>query len=350
VSVGELFANSDALRAYKAAGSPLGGHSQPVVADTVVRARDGKMYAVLNADQRKAYEGAMREAKAVPTLGTGVINPQRLDLFVQADRPQPVTLRSLVNVSQTGAPSVEYLYETSYTRAAAPVATSAAKPEAAAAYEIKTATVRTHAVWIPVTEQMLADAPNVVNLVNNRLLWDLDKLEDEQMVYGSGSGENFEGITNNAGVLAARVGGSDTNLDTIRRGITDVRKAGYEPNGVAIDPIDWEEIVLLKGTDDRYVWAVVTDDNGSRVWGLRVVETIAMEEVSANTTEERNILVGDWRRGATLWERSAAAIAVGYVNDDFIKNKRTIRAERRAAFAVTAPKAFRKIVTQAAVA
>jgi hypothetical protein len=39
---------------------------------------------------------------------------------------------------------------------------------------------------------------------------------------------------------------------------------------------------------------------------------------------------------------------VGYVDDDFRRNKRTIRAERRAAFAVTEPLAFRKIVTHVA--
>jgi HK97 family phage major capsid protein len=350
ISLGELFVNSEAFRAYKSAGMPMQRGSEPVVTDSVVRGKDGKVYAALTGDQRKAVESALRETKAVPTLGTGVIDPQRLDVFVQATRPAMLRIRDLVNVSRTGSNAVEYLYETSYTRAAAPVADAAAKPQAAAAYEIKTATVRTHAVWIPVTEQMLADAPQIINLVNNRLLYDLDKLEEEEMVYGSGSGQHFEGITNNAGVLAARTVGGDTNLDKIRRGITDVRRAGYEPNGVAIDPIDWEGIVLLKGSDDRYVWSVVTDDNGSRVWGLRVVETVGMEEVAGNTTEERNIVVGDWQRGATLWVRSDAAVQVGWQNDDFTKNLRTIRAERREAFAVTAPKAFRKVVAQAAVA
>jgi hypothetical protein len=55
-------------------------------------------------------------------------------------------------------------------------------------------------------------------------------------------------------------------------------------------------------------------------------------------------------RGATLWDRQQATVAVGWKDDDFIKNLRTIRAELRAAFAVRRPKAFIKITSQAAVA
>jgi HK97 family phage major capsid protein len=147
----------------------------------------------------------------------------------------------------------------------------------------------------------------------------------------------------------ARVEGGDTLIDTFRRMITDVRIAGYEPNAGVVHPLDWEEIILEKGSDNRYIWVIVTDGNVQRLWGVPVIETIAVEGFEGDTVEQRNMVVGDWRRGATLWDREQSSIQVGWINDQFIKNQRTILAELRAAFAVRRPKAFVKHQTQAEV-
>jgi HK97 family phage major capsid protein len=339
VSLGEAFAASAQLKSYIDNGMPLSG-SAPVNLKGV-----RGLYVPLSRDERAAFE-----AKAVPTLGTGVIDPTRLSDVVKATENQKLALRDVLNISGTTSNSIEYMKRTSYTRAAAAVADGAQKPEAATVYALATSTVRTHAVWIPVTEQQLADAAQIVNLVNVDLLHDLKLYEEEQVVYGSGAGEQFSGLFNDAGVVAGRTEGSDTLLDKVRRSITDVSAAGYEPNAVAMHPVDWEGIELLKGTDDRYVWAVVTTLQGPRIWGARVVESLACEENAGNTTEERNVLVGDFTRGATLYDRQMASIAVGFNSDDFIKNKRTIRAEHRSAFAIRRAGAFRKINTVAAVA
>jgi HK97 family phage major capsid protein len=345
ISVGDLFTNSEVYQAYRKAGAPAGRGTAPVE----LVGLKGR-FVPLTVDQRKTVEEVMRETKAVPTLGTGVISVDRIADVVRVTEQDTLRLRDVVNVSQTGSNAVEYLRMTSYTRAAAPVADSAAKPEAAMAFDVEIATVRTIAVTMPVTEQMLQDAPQVRNAIDVELLYDLDKTVEEQMLYGSGAGQNFAGLFNDTDVVAGRTEAGDTNLDKIRRAITDVRRSGYSPNAVVIDPIDWEGIELLKGTDDRYVWAIVRDELGPRVWSLQVVETIAAEENAGNTTEERNIAVGDFLRGATLWDRQQASVAVGWVNDQFTKNQRTLRAELRAAWAVKRPLAFRKITTQAAVA
>ena len=142
--------------------------------------------------------------------------------------------------------------------------------------------------------------------------------------------------------------GGDTLIDIARRGITDVRRAGYEPNGIVVDPLDWEAIVLEKGSDNRYVWVVVTEGSTQRLWAVPVIETVAMSDFQGVSTEERNLLVGDFRRGATLWDRQTSSVSVGWINDQFIRNQRTILAELRAAFGVKRPGAFRKHITQVA--
>jgi HK97 family phage major capsid protein len=344
ITPGALFVNSEAFAAYKRAGNPLQRGSEAVDVVEMVTTRDGKRFVPLSREQRKAVEHAVRESKAVPTLGTGVIEPQRVDPVV-TPRGGFARIRDLVSVRQTGSASVQFFYRASHTNAAAVVAPTAAKPESASAYSLQTANVRTIAEWMPVTEQQLEDVPAIIAAINVDLLADLDDTEEVEMMYGAGTGEHFLGMAVDPAVVDGRTSVGDTVLDKIRRGVTDVRKKRYRPNGAIMDPVDWEAAVLLKGSDDRYIFSIVTDADGDRIWGLRVVETPAAENTA---TDERNILVGDFQRGAALWVRSESQIAMGWINDQFIKNMRTIRAERRAAFAVRAGGAIVKIETNPA--
>jgi HK97 family phage major capsid protein len=291
---------------------------------------------------------ALEEVKAVPTIGVGVIDPTLVADQVRVTEHDRLILRDVLDVQPTTKDAVKFTRITSYTRAAAAVAHSAQKPQAEFVMDAVTETVRTIAVWIPVEEQQLDDMPALAGLLNGELLYDVDKHVEELVMYGSGTGEEFEGIMINPLVQACRTVGGDTLIDIARRGITDVRVAGYEPNAIVVDPRDWETICLEKGSDSRYVWVIVTEGATQRLWGVNVVETIAMQDFQGVATEERNLVVGDFRRGATLWDRQTASISVGWINDQFIRNQRTILAELRAAFGVKRPGAFRKYVTQVA--
>lgn len=295
------------------------------------------------------------ESKAVPTIGSGVVRVERDPEAVRAATAETdnLTIRDLVNVSETDSAVIDYTVIDSQTRAAAPTAANAAKPESTTVLSNASVPVRTIAVWMPATEQQIMDVPQLENIIDVELAYDLAKVEEEQLMWGRGTGENLLGIMKTPGVPAGRTVVGDTLLDKIRRAITDVRVNGkVSPNGIAVHPLDWEEIVLLKGTDARYVWAVVSDENGERLWSLRVVETIATTDVldAVNTTKQRVVLVGDFRRGATLWDRLKTQIVIGWINDDFIKNRNVIRAEERIAFGVKRPKAFSYIQTVAAAA
>jgi HK97 family phage major capsid protein len=344
ITPGEMFVRSEAYKRYVEAGMPLTDARIAASRDMV------KGYAPVTAEQKAAYDAMDR--KAVPTFASGVIEPTRLagvNLSVQDDR---LRLADVIDTGSTGSNSVEWL-RLAYTRAADAVADSSDKPEAAAAYTLETATVRTQAVTIPVTEQMLADAPALITEVNGRLMYDLNKLLEEQMLYGAGSGQDFPGILNDSDVASIGDFGSgataDSLIDKIRRAMGYIRRDGFEPNAVVMDPLDATELAIKKGSDGHYLYHVFPAADGSqRVWSLAIVESNSMTETALASEPERNVLVGDFRRGATLWNREAISLAVGYVNAQFLKNQRTIRAERRAAFAVREPLAFRKILTHVA--
>lgn len=272
---------------------------------------------------------------------------------------RPLTMRDLVTNGTTASDTVEYARITSITNNAAPVAeaTSSAspttgassgapltlnanggyKPESAFATERETAVVKTIAHWIPATKRALSDAAQVRTLIDNFLEYGLEEELEDQMVSGSGSGENFEGILTVSGTQAQAW---DTNyLTTTRRAKTKVRTVGRaRPNGYVLNPADLEEIDLLQDNEARYYFGGPAGSGSALntgLWGLPVIESEAIPQGTG--------LVGDFSK-AILWDREQSTISVTDSHGDFfVRNLVAILAEMRAAFGVVQPNAFVEI-------
>jgi HK97 family phage major capsid protein len=344
LTLGDAVAFGSELKEFMARGMPK-GQVELLSADVSPFKRKGrKMPAV--ALGKEAY--AALQQKAPPTIGARVIPWDRdNDLVLSEEYVQP-RIRDLLNIVQTNSNNVEWVRRNSRTRGAATQSETITegvqglKGQHANAYELVSTPIRTHAVWQPVTEQQLSDWPQISQLIQGDLLDDLNQYFEEQVMYGDGLGTNFNGFFEGSNVGAAREESGDTLIDVIRRGITDIRRAQLQPNGIVMDPIDWENVVLTKGDDEHYVWVVVTENNVPRIWGLPVVETVKAENVDDG---ERNVLIGDFQRGATLYDRQSLNVSVGWIDDQFVRNMRTILMEARAGFAIRRPDAFRKINT-----
>ena len=101
-------------------------------------------------------------------------------------------------------------------------------------------------------------------------------------------------------------------------------------------------VPLHGDTDLRYIFGLVETLRGPRIWSLNVVESDGMTHP---TTGERRILMGDGIRGATVYDRHQVRLAIGFVDDDFARNLRTLRAEERLALAVKRAFAFSYVTT-----
>lgn len=275
--------------------------------------------------------------------------------FVEKDR-QPgflellqreLSLLDLIPRSGTDSDTVEYVREDVFTNSAAMVAeatatsgTTGAKPESALEYSAQTATVRTLAHWIPVTNRLLADAPAIAGIINGRLIVGLNLELENQVITGNGSGENFSGFLSAAG-LNIQGKGTDSELDAIFKARTQIRVTGKgRPSAIVLHPNDWEAIRLTRenastGTLGNYLMGPPSQVGAVTVWGIPVVESQAITE---NTG-----LIGDFGMGCMLFDREQAAIRVGTINDQFTRNMQTILAELRAAFVIWRPTMFTKI-------
>lgn len=267
---------------------------------------------------------------------------------------RPLTLRNLVTNGSTTSDSIEYVRVTSITNNAAPVAEATSsgpqtvsganlvnavgggyKPESGLAVARYSTPVRTIAHWIPVTKRALADAAQMVTLIDGFLEYGLEEELEDQMIAGDGSGENFEGLSNVSGVQA-QAWDSDL-LTTLRKAKTKVRLVGRaNPTGYVINPADLEAVDLLTDNENRYYFGgPASSGNAPTLWGLPIVES---EAVPAGTA-----YVGDWTK-AVLWDRQSSTITTTDSHADFfVRNLVAILAEMRAAFGVLQPNAFVEI-------
>jgi HK97 family phage major capsid protein len=248
---------------------------------------------------------------------------------------RPLSIRDLLDQGSTDSNLIEWVRENVYTNEADVVSEGALKPESNITYERLDVPVRTIAHWIRASKQVLADFKQLQTMINGRMRWGLRIKEEDEILYGDGTGEHLLGLIPQAtdyNTALNRTG--DTFIDVIRHAILQVRLAFYPASGIVVSPTDWHNIELTKDNENRYLMASPQGRIPAMLWGLPVVESDGMA-----TSGE--FLVGAFRLAATLFDREEAAILLSTEDrDNFIRNLVTILAEERLALAVTRPRAF----------
>lgn len=264
-----------------------------------------------------------------------------------ADRPQHV--RDFLTVGTTDSNAIEFMVEDVFTNNAAPQYAAdparfelVAKAKSDITFDLKTAPVRTLAHYMIASRQVLDDAAMLRSYIDNRLRYGLALEEDKQILYGTGTGGDLEGLMVNAGVQnAGGIAAGNTAIDHIRLAIAQARLAEYPVTAIMMNPTDWANIELTKGDDEHYIWVTVPAGGESRLWRVPVVETTAIDE--------GEFLLGNFAMGAQLWDRQQSVIRVSESHEDlFVKNGVVILGEERVALTVYRPKAFVKGLFSAA--
>lgn len=284
------------------------------------------------------------------TPPTGWVRAQRVGGIDRLSEPYG-SLRDVLLTGSTTSTTLEFFREDVFTNNAAFVGEATAfsgssglKPESAITYDRDTAEIGTIAHYIPVTNQFEWDAPELRSLIDGRLIDGLNRVEDLKLLLGDGTGEDPVGLleTNGLQLLdttyfttnpTRNVGTDAEPFDRVARAkrlIADVGRT--KATFAVISPEDDEMFSTLMDANGHYYGGgPYAASNVRTLWGLRVVISEHMPEGEA--------LIGDGRY-AQVWDRMQATIQVGYVNDQFIRNQKTILAEKRVGLAVYRPSAF----------
>ena len=217
------------------------------------------------------------------------------------------------------------------------------KPQSSLTFESAQAPVRTIAHYELAHRNVLQDEPQLQSTINNELLYGLRLTEDNQILNGTGTGDDLLGILNTPGIQSYSESagpGTDNKADALRRAATRAILAYFDPTGIVVHPYDWEDIELAKGVDEHYTIAMnVTVGAEARLWRMNVVDSPAIAEGTG--------LVGAFGLGAQLYDRMQANIRVAEQHSDlFVRNAVAILAEQRLALACKRPESFVKVTFQ----
>ena len=245
---------------------------------------------------------------------------------------RPIQIIDIIPPGTTEQAAVVYMEETTRTHAGAERAENAAYAESTFALTERSSTVRSIGASIPVTDEQLEDVAGVQSYLEQRLIFGNRQRFDGQILTGDGSAPNLRGILNTASIQT-QAKGADPVPDAVYKAMTKVRVTGRAfANAVIFHPNDWQGVRLLRTADGLYIWGSPSEAGPERIWGIQVVQSDAETENTA--------LVGDFANFCQMYERRGMEVLVGYVNDDFLDGRRTIRAGFRVAFVVYRAVAF----------
>lgn len=257
---------------------------------------------------------------------------------VVAPPDRRMTVRDLITPGRMDQNTLEYVKETGFTNAAAPVAEGAKKPESTMRFDLVTTSAKVIAHFVKASRQILSDNSQLQSYIDGRLRYGLAYKEEDQLLNGDGTGQNLLGIIPQASAYALPSGitaptGTTKAIDMLRVAMLQALLAEYPATGHVINPIDWAKIEMAKDGEGRYIIGQPQGVAAPTLWGLPVVATqaIAVDK----------FLTGAFKLGAQVFDRWQARVEVATENeDDFVKNLITILAEERLALAVYRPQAF----------
>lgn len=301
-------------------------------------------------DEFKQYQAnprgtfAMRINAAVTTDGGSsgsngdLIAPHRVP-GIQMPPQYRLTIRDLILWGRTNSNSVEFARELAFTNNANVVSEnpSGGKPESDITFEADFAPIVDIAHTIQVTNQILADVPQLQSYINGRMQRGLKEAEEEQLLNGSGMGKNINGIMTQAddfsfsGINVQ----NETRVDRLRLAILQAELTGYSADGIVLSVVDWGAIELTKDATNSYLFTNARTTMQPTLWGRNVVVSGSM---AAN-----DFLVGVFGGGLAVqgWDREDMDVQISFEDrDNFIKNMATIRVEERVGLTVYRPDAF----------
>lgn len=367
---GEIKAAADSQAVLNRIGALSKSDNLPADDQGAVQAKTLGEHFVKHAGQRlREIKGVQGASVAAPEFGAkaatdaqattnAVYGPALTTVdrtIVLGVRPRLV-IADLLGAGTIAGNAISYFVEGALEGAYATVAEGAGKPQLHMADPTTiTDALRKIAGFVKLTDEMIEDLDFVVSEINGRLMYELARFEEQQILAGNGTGTNLLGILNRNGIQTLASDTAADNADALFRAMTRVQlNSGLDADGIAMHPLDYQEMRLSRDGNGQYYgggyflppYGESPSEGGimspfQPVWGMRTVVTPAIPQGTA--------VVGAWRQAATVYRKGGVRVESTNTHaNDFTNNLVTIRAEERVALAVRYPAAFVRVTLAAA--
>ena len=283
------------------------------------------------------------ELKADMTIGadfSGEVIPADRVPGYKFDPTRPVHVRQLLATGSTQSDVVRYVKESGYSNGAAATAEGTTLTQSDFDMTAADANVRKIGTYFRISEEMLADTPQLTSYLSARAPEKLLEVEDTQILSGDGTGANLSGIITDAADFDVSASGafyqsveSANEFDVIVAALNQLSLLNYSADCIMLNPTDFNEILLLKDSTNKYLKDQVYNGLQPSFSGVKVIQNTA---IAAGT-----FLIGNFGVGTQLWVRQGVNVEFfredgTNVRDGFV----TVRVSERVALTNYLPNAF----------
>ncbi len=271
---------------------------------------------------------------------TGEVIPADRVPGYKYDPTRPVHIRSLIPQGSTASDVVRFVKESGYSNGAAATAEGTTLTQSDFDMTASDANVRKIGTYFRISEEMLADTPQLTSYLSARAPEKLLEVEDTQILSGNGSAPNLSGIITDAADFDVSSGGefyqsvdNANEFDVLVAALNQLSIANYNADTILLNPTDFHKILLLKDSTNAYLKDQVYAGLQPNFMGVRVILNTA---IAAGT-----FLVGNFGVGSQLWVRDNVNVEFfredgTNVRDGFV----TVRVSERVALTNYLPNAF----------
>ena len=298
---------------------------------------EGAIDALKNGSSR----GASFEVKADMTVGadfTGEVIPAQRVPGYYFDPNRPQNIRQLIPSGSTSSDVIRFVSESGYSNGAAAAAEGSTLGQTDFDMTATSVNVEKIGTYLRISEEMLADTPQLTSYISNRVPAKLMEVEDDQLLGGSGVSPNLKGLLNSSTAFDESASGKFTDavqapneFDVLVAAINQMALNNYRPNFILLNPTDFHKILLNKDTTNNYIKDQVYQGLTPSFMGVPVVQNV---QLAAD-----KFLVGDFANSCQMWVRDNLSVEFfredgTNVRDGFV----TVRAVERVALATYLPK------------
>jgi len=238
---------------------------------------------------------------------TGVVAGETVVPGIKYDPSRSVNIRNLIPNGSTNAQTIRFPKESAYDNDAAATAQGATLP--ASDFDITATSVNVEKIgtFMRITEEMLADTPQLSSYLSARVPGKVLAIEDNEILNGDGSAPNLDGLfTDGTAFVTGDTGAfyhaveSANEYDVLVAALNQLALSNYTASSILVNPTDMHKIALLKATTNEYLRNQIYS-------GL--VPTIMGVPVTANTAVTAGkFLVGDLNQATQLWIRENLSV------------------------------------------
>jgi HK97 family phage major capsid protein len=246
-------------------------------------------------------------------------------------------MRDVLNTGQTDSNIIRYIRDNGGEGGPTTVAEAGTKPQMDRDLAIVDAPVRKIATYLRVPEEMIEDIPYLTSFLTNVGTQEVMAVEDTQIIYGDGTGQNLSGLATagNFTAYAADAGGgaasgvvtAPNEYDVLTSAVKQMRVLKRVPTVHLVSPVDYWKMVSRKDTTNNYI--LQGGGNG----------LVPATAGGVPITQMNQIAAGDFitldRNAAQIYFRSNITVRFYEQDqDNAIKNMVTIVIEERLALCI----------------